>query len=214
MTLLKSLKQELKSKELPTLEEVDQALAEKYLDHFIQQAWHVLEPGTEYIPNWHIDAICEHVMALMYDEIDALLINIPPRHMKSLICSVFLPAWVWTWNPAFRFLNCSYAQSLSTRDSLKTRRLIQSNWYQARWGDKFTLTSDQNQKLRFENDKMGYRLATSVDGLGTGEGGDLTTVDDPINMQEALSAVILSKVIDWWTGTMQTRANDPKRQRR
>jgi predicted phage terminase large subunit-like protein len=74
----------------------------------------------------------------------------------------------------------------------------------------FTLTTDQNTKTRFENDKTGYRIATSVGGLGTGEGGDVIVVDDPHNVEEALSDVQREAALIWWGETMSTRLNDPK----
>ena len=85
--------------------------------------------------------------------------------MKSISVSVALPAWTWTIQPEKRFLFASYAGSLSIRDSVKCRRLIDSQWYKTYFGDIYNLTTDQNQKQRFENDKTGQRIATSVDGL-------------------------------------------------
>ena len=82
-----------------------------------------------------------------------------PTH-NSITVAVMFPAYVWAFEPSLRWLYSSYAQSLSIRDSIKMRRLIESPWYQARWGDKYQLTSDQNQKIKFENDKTGYRMAT------------------------------------------------------
>lgn len=142
------------------------------LVEFIREGWHVLEPATPYIHGWHIDAIAEHLTAVTNGQIQELLINMPPRHAKSLIVSVFWPCWEWTQTPEKRFLFASYGQNLSTRDSRKCRMLIQSPWFQKNFGHIFKLTHDQNQKTRFDNDKSGSRIATSVGGLGTGEGGD------------------------------------------
>ncbi len=158
--------------ELPTLDDIDKELAQRSLSEYIRQAWHIVEPGNRYVPGWHIDAICEHLEAATRGEIRNLIINIPPRHMKSLITCVFWPTWLWTSRPETRWLFSSYGENLSIRDSIKCRRIIQSNWYQKNWGDTFQLTGDQNSKTRFENDKTGYRLATGVGGLGTGDGGD------------------------------------------
>ena len=130
--------------------------------------------------------------------------------MKSISVSVALPAWTWTLEPSKKFLFASYALSLSIRDSVKCRRLIESPWYKSYFGEMFELTSDQNQKQRFENDKTGIRLATSVDGALTGEGGDIILVDDPHNVREAESGTVREGVLDWWNQAMQTRLNDPK----
>lgn len=184
--------------------------AERSLGEFIKQAWQVLEPSTPYTPGWHLDAIVEHLEAVTAGQIRNLLINMPPRHMKSLAMSVFWPVWVWTSKPELRWLFSSYALSLSIRDSLKCRRLIESPWFQERWGRKFALTSDQNAKMRFENDRMGYRIATSVGGAATGEGGDVVGCDDPHNVQEQESDAIREAALIWWDETMSTRLNDQR----
>jgi hypothetical protein len=181
-------------------------MAESYLDDYIAQAWHILEPTTVFIPNWHIDAICDHLTNIF--EIRNLIINIPPGTMKSLTVSVFWPSWLWIREPSVRFLFSSYAQDLSLRDSVRCRRLIESMWYQERWGNRFRLVSDQNQKGRFENDKTGNRLATSVGGANTGERGDIIVVDDPNNVKEAESVAKRTDCNAWWDEVMSTRIND------
>ena len=180
------------------------------LKEFTKSSWQTIEPGRDFYDNWHIDAISEHLQAVVEGDIKRLIINIPPRHMKSISVAVALPAWTWTIQPEKRFLFASYASSLSVRDSVKCRRLISSQWYQNYFGDKFTLTGDQNQKQRFENDKTGMRIATSVDGALTGEGGDIIVIDDPHNVREAESSAVREGVLDWWDQAMQTRLNDPK----
>lgn len=180
------------------------------LHRFTKIAFPIVEPGTEYIDNWHIGAICEHLEAMLAGQIRNLLINIPPRHMKSLCSAVMLPAWMWITRPYYKFLCASYAAVLSTRDALKTRRLIQTKWYQDRWGDSFYLTGDQNAKTRYENNYGGYRISTSVDGTATGEGGDMILVDDPHNMREIHSDIKREGVLSWWDDVMSTRLNNPK----
>lgn len=158
---------------LPSLAEVQGERLSRSLVAYQREAWHVVEPHTAYIHNWHIDAITDHLEAVTRGEIRNLLINMPPRHEKSLNVSVFWPTWVWTSQAFVQWLYSSYVQALSTRDSVKCRRLIQSQWYQERWGHVFHMTGDQNVKTRYENDKNGYRIATSVGGVGTGDGADI-----------------------------------------
>jgi len=183
-------------------------LAQRSLSYFVKAAWPIVEPSTAFVSGWHIDAICEHLTAVTDGEIRNLIINIPPRHMKSILTSVMWPVWVWTTRPEKRWLFSSYAESLSIRDSLKCRRVIQSNWYQDQWSDVFQLTGDQNQKTRFDNDKTGFRLATSVGGATTGEGGDYLVCDDPIKALDAHSQAQRETVISWWDETMSTRLNN------
>lgn len=184
--------------------------SEKSLRRYIREAWHVVEPATEFVPGFHLDAIAEHLEAVTNGHIRNLLINVPPRHMKSLAVSVFWPTWEWIAHPERRWIYSAYALSLSIRDSLKCRRLIDSPWYQERWGDRYDLTADQNAKVRYDNNKTGYRIATSVDGLGTGEGGDRIVVDDPHSARDADSIAVRESTLTWWDETMSTRGNDPK----
>lgn len=193
-----------------SLQTIDRYYFKKNFSAFIKEFWPIVEPGSEYIHGWHIDAICDHLIACKNGEIKNLIINMPPRCMKSLIVSVFFPVWLWTFAPETRFIYASYAQSLSVRDSVKCRRLIESHLYQTLFGDIFKLTGDQNTKTRFENDKTGYRIATSVGGATTGEGGSYLISDDPQSAAEATSEAIVQSTLDWYDNVFSTRGNDPK----
>ena len=193
-----------------TLEKVQAERYRRSLREFTRAAWPTIEPGVEFKNNWHIDAISDHLQAVVDGDIKRLIINVPPRHMKSLSVAVVLPAFTWATQPSKKFLYASYASSLSIRDSTQCRRLIDSPWYQAHFGDKFHLTGDMNQKSRFENSENGIRLSTSVGGSLTGEGGDILVLDDVHNVVEADSAKVREGVLDWWDQAMQTRLNDPK----
>jgi predicted phage terminase large subunit-like protein len=180
------------------------------LYEFVKQSWHVVEPGIQFMESWHIEEICEHLEAVSAGEIHRLLINIPPRHSKSTIVSVMWPAWEWITDPAQKYLCASYSSTLSTRDNLKTRRLLQSSWYQERWGHMFKFTGDQNAKQRFENDKTGYRIATSVGGSVTGDGGSRLVCDDPHGAQAAQSEAMRESDLEWFDMVWSTRLNNPK----
>ncbi len=188
----------------------DVDLAEKTLHGFIRQAWHVVEPTTPFQDSWHIGAICEHLQAVSAGEIRNLIINIPPRCMKSLAVSVFWPCWWWTQEPSSRWLFASYAGKLSARDSVKCRDIICSPWYQERWGELYQLKDDQNVKTRFENTKTGLRLATSVGATATGEGGDVLVVDDCHSVDQSRSDSIRQGQVNWFDTTLSTRGNNPK----
>lgn len=157
---------------LDLLQAVPIELAERRLRHFVRQAWYIIEPFSVFKPNWHLDAIADHLEAVEAGQIRNLLVTMPPRMGKSLTISVFFPAWRWINRPGTRFLYASYSQDLATQHSVATRRVIESDWYQARWGDRFQLAGDANLKTRFENDQRGARFSTSVGGVVTGIGGD------------------------------------------
>lgn len=194
------------------LQAEDQYQCDQSLNYYINASWPTIEPGREFIPGWHVEAICAHLEAVVAGDIKRLLINIPPRHQKSISCAVALPTWAWgpANQPGLQFMFMSYARDLAMRDSVKCRRLMQSDWYKQRWGDRFQFTGDQNLKTRFDNTKNGYRISTSVDGQLTGEGGDILVVDDPHNVREAESALVRQGVLDWYDQALQTRLNDPK----
>ncbi len=180
--------------------------AETSLASFIKQAWPAMDP-SEYAHGWHIDAICEHLDAVLQAEIPHLLITMPPRHMKSLSVSVAFVAYTWARYPWLRFFHASYAAHLALDHSLKTRRLIQSPWYQIRWGDRFKLSHDKSGVIKFDNDKGGSRLSTSVTGIAAGMGGDIIVIDDPHNIDEGESEAERGHVLTWWDETMPSRLN-------
>src|SRR5689334_881529 len=108
--------------------EIGREFAIRKLREFVTQAWSIIEPATPFVPGWHIDAIVEHLEAVSRGYIRNLLINVPPRHAKSLLVRVFWPVWEWLRWPERRWLFSSYAATLSIRDSVKCRRLIESPW--------------------------------------------------------------------------------------
>lgn len=181
-------------------------------DHFrtyVEMAWPILEPATAFVGNWHIDCICDHLQAISEGTLRRVIFNVPPGSMKSLLVSVLWPTWHWIRLPADRFLTGSYTDVLSLRDALKSRRLMQSWWYQLHWGASFRMTGDQNAKSRYENDKTGYRIATHVGGA-TGERAKIRILDDPHNIEEAESDTIRESVIDWVRHTWSERESDAK----
>lgn len=191
---------------------------------FIREAWPVVEPATPFISGWHIDCISEHLEAQSAGELPRLIINIPPRTMKSLTTGVFWPAWEWLFAPHTRWLFASYAEKLAQRDSVKMRRLLRSGGgredgnlferigYQgvlSRVSDQpWDLSADQDAKTKYENTATGMRQATGVGGIATGEGGDRIVIDDPLNAKQARSEKEREAVNTWWDETMTTRFNN------
>jgi predicted phage terminase large subunit-like protein len=188
----------------------ERELCGRSLSEFVRAAWPVLEPGTEYLPNWHIDYICEHLEAVTRGEITRLLVNMPPRYMKSLTVSVFWPCWEWTGHPETRWMFASYSKDLSTKHSVDRRQVIQSGWYQDRWGQVVRLSDDANLKTEFMNDSRGVMLATSIGGTATGKGGDRVVVDDPHNPQQAESDVERKGAVTFFDRTLSNRLDNKR----
>ena len=194
---------------MPSQQKTDSERARRSFYEFVKQAWHVIEPKRRYIDGWHIAAICLHLQALFIGTIQRLIINVPPRHMKSLLVSVFFPAWVWIHRAEAGFMYTAYAQSLSKRDSVKCRRLMESRWYRERWGGRFKFASDQNEKMRYENNQGGVRFATSIEGNATGEGGDFLGIDDPHKIEDKDSPTAIEKANDWIRDVWGMRDDSP-----
>lgn len=178
-----------------------------YLEHV---TWPVVEPETPFVTGYHIDAMCEHLEAVTRRQIRNLLITVPPRHTKSITTSVAWPTWSWIDHSESRFLFSSFASDLSTEHAVLSRRVLDSDFYQSRWGDRFQLQTDQNVKTHYENTKRGYRISTSVGGTGTGRGGDFLVIDDPHNLKDIHSDPIRMAVLEWYRTVWSTRFNDPK----
>jgi predicted phage terminase large subunit-like protein len=198
---------------------VEKVACEKSLYTFVKHAWKYCDPSP-FVDGEAIYAICEHLEACVRGRIKRLIVNIPPRMGKSSVISVLFPAWVWaqppeTWSvvsgPGVAFLTASFAKQLSLRDNLKMRRVVQSEWYQSHWGDRFQIMGDQSAKGRFDTDQKGSRLATSVGAATTGEGGNIIIIDDANSASEAFSEAKITEVLDWYDNAVSTRLNNSKK---
>jgi predicted phage terminase large subunit-like protein len=176
---------------------------------FVRESWPILEPGRDFLNNWSVEAIIDHLSAVAYGDIKKLVINVPPGSMKSLLTCVMLPAWIWgEVNPGFRMIFSSYANALAVRDSTKCRRLIKNPWYQRRYGHVFQILRDEDTKSKYENNRTGFRQCTSPKALGTGIRADLIVTDDPIKATEAASEKKRQFAVDWWNTEMSNRGSD------
>jgi len=191
---------------------VDSELCRRDFLSFVREAWPVIEPGVQYQHNWHIELICDYLQQVFRGEITRLVINVPYRSMKSTLCSVMFPAWVWINDRSKQFLTGSHKEDLAVRDAVKTRRLIQSRWFQDRWGDEIVFTSDQNQKRRYEISGTGQRIIFGMSGGISGEGGDIMIIDDPHDAKKAMySEAERLGALDTFDNSLSTRLNDPKK---
>jgi predicted phage terminase large subunit-like protein len=175
--------------------------------NFVRYFWDVLEPQTEFVEGEALDAICQHLEAVTFGDINRLLINVPPGFMKSLLTDVFWPAWEWgpMEMPHLRYVAFSYAAGLTERDNGKFRDLITSHKYQELWGDKFK--TRKIGEVKITNDKTGSKLATSVGGIGTGERGDRIILDDPHNVKEGESEAVRGETVRWFRESLSNRLN-------
>lgn len=197
----------------------------KKLAGFARAAWHQVEPPVTLVDgkpqrskpkwSWHLDAICEHLIAVSAGEIQNLLINVPPGCTKTQLTGVYWPSWEWTERPETSFAFTTYAQDLSDRTAKRQRDLIKSDWYQDRWGDVCSISHESTQQVRlFENTRRGHRLSTSVGGAVTGFHASIIVGDDLNKARDARGkAIVDPKAIEsageYWFQDITTRGNDP-----
>ena len=195
---------------VPTALEVEAEQLRRSFRRFVEGAWDQIEPSTPFVDGYHLDVAIDVLEAVSRGELTRVILNLPPRHAKSSLASVLWLPWLWITRPELRWIVGSYSQDFASRDSARTRRIIESPWYQERFGDRYQLAKDQNTKLRFENDRTGMRLASSIGGRATGEGADIIVLDDPHKGTDAYSAAAREAVTSWFRGTIATRLNDQK----
>lgn len=188
---------------------IEKELYKRSLKDYTVAMWPHIEPGREFADNWHIDCIADHLQACRDKEIRRLLINIPFRCMKSILVSIGYPTWIWCNEPGHQFFYVSHAERLALRDAMKSRRVIQTNWYQERWGDKVQFAVDQNNKHKYETREGGYRVSFGFLSNYTGEGADTIVVDDPHDRDQAFSVAERTRALDQFDQKLMTRLNDP-----
>lgn len=179
------------------------------LAEFVSEEWKTIEPATPLIENWHLGFIGEHLEAVTSGQIRKLLVNMPPRYLKSILVTVMWPCWEWSQFPHLRYLFASYDAGLSTDHSLKRRTIIEGDSYQEKWGDWVKLAKDQNQKTVYQNTAMGVMQSTSFGGGATGKGGDRLVLDDLLNPKRAESEKERKSTIAFYDNTLRSRLNDP-----
>jgi hypothetical protein len=181
---------------------------ESFVD-YLHLAWSIIEPDTPYLHNWHIDAMAEYLVGCTTGQITRLVINIPPRYMKSITTSIMWPTWVWgpLERPGSRWLFASYSQRAVTDNSLKRRAILESPWYREHWGHLVHFRRDQNEKRQYQNLRRGEMFSSGMSGT-LGKGGDFIIIDDPHDTAQARSRAEREAQIRFFDTTLSTRLND------
>jgi predicted phage terminase large subunit-like protein len=177
---------------------------------FVDYVFGLLRPGTQFKPNWHIDAMAHKVSQVASGEVKRLIITVPPRNLKSIIASVALPAWYLGHNPSERVVAVSYSAELAKTHSNDFRRVVTDPVYQAVF-PKMILSRETDSEIH--TTQRGRRYATSIGGTLTGRGGNLFIIDDPLKPSDAISEVSRQRVIEWFGSTLSTRADDKQNAR-
>lgn len=175
------------------------------LPAFISRTFAYLDPQTPFAPNWHIDLLADRLTALADGRIRRLIINVPPRSLKSICASVAFPAWVLGRDPSKRIICASYGQDLADKLARDTHGLMLSDWYYDAFPTR--LTANRSPVADFETTMRGGRMATSVGGVLTGRGGDIMIIDDPVKPDEAMSESQRDAANSWFDNTLYSRLN-------
>ena len=172
---------------------------------FLHRAFLELKPGARFEPNWHLEVLAAKLEEVRLGTCKRLIINLPPRHLKSHVASIAFSAWLLGHDPARQILAISYAQELSDKLARDCRALITSPFYQSLFATR--LSAERNAVSEFETTEGGYRLSTSVGGVVTGRGADVIIIDDPMKADDALSDARRQTVNDWYDNTLRSRLN-------
>src|SRR5437899_3297493 len=174
-----------------------------------RKPFQVLHPNRKLVWSPHYDLLCEYLQLVKQRKLLRLVINCPPRLLKSTLVTISFPVWTWITEPGHGFLTASYSLDLSIEHSIARRTLLQSTWFQRLWGDRVQLAGDRNQVGQFMNDRRGAMISTSVGASALGRGGDTLIVDDPVNADQALSDAERTTANNWIDNTLRSRLNDP-----
>jgi predicted phage terminase large subunit-like protein len=184
------------------------ALLRTDLSFFVRKCFQTILPGTQYLPNWHIDAVVHELMRVQSGEVSRLIINQPPRSLKSICVSVAYPAWILGKDPSRRIIVASYSNDFAAELHRQFRAVIDSAWYRALFP---AMRPAKDTGSELVTTLGGSRYATSVGGTLTGRGADLIIVDDPLKAEEAMSEPARRRAIDWYGGTLVSRLNDKEK---
>ncbi len=180
------------------------------LKSFIIKTFQTINPNDKFVDNWHLDLIISYLNDISEGKVTRLIINIPPRSLKSTIISVAWPAWLLGLNPSKRVIAASYSQQLSLKHSKECRLIMKSDWYKEQFPST-RIRKGSDEQTKFITTKNGFRFATSIDGVITGEGADILIVDDPHTPLQANSNLEREHALEWFDQTFSTRLNDKKK---
>ncbi len=178
---------------------------------FLVRCFTELHSGRIFSPAWHAEVLAAKLQGVGEGSVKRLVVNVPPRHLKSLAASVALPAWLLGHDPALAIVNVTYAQDLSDKFARDCRAIMTSDWYQSLFATR--LASSREPLAELTTSRGGFRLATSVGGVMTGRGADVILIDDPLKPTDAMSQSRRAAANDWFDSTLYSRLNDKQKAR-
>ena len=188
-------------------EELLLAVCRNNLSAFIQKAVDIVSPGCEYQHNWHIDAMAYQLEEVKRGKNTRLVINLPPRYLKSTAVSVALPAFLLGHDPTKQVIVLSYGKELAVELTNQTRLLMQSEFYLKLFPGT-RLSDKKNTEQMFKTTENGFRFGTSMGGPLLGLGADVIVIDDPVKPEDMYSDSTMQKANAFLSTTLPSRLND------
>lgn len=190
---------------------IERALGTARRQHFplfLMKVFETLHPGEPPLGlSWYIEAMCHALTQVQQGHRTRLLINVPPRHLKSVTAAVAFPAWLLAHAPAMKIMVASYSQDLAREHANLTRTVMERAWY--RQDFPHTRISERgNRALELQTTQGGVRKAVSVDGSVTGFGADIIIVDDCMKADDVRSPERRARLRGWLDNTLLSRLND------
>jgi predicted phage terminase large subunit-like protein len=187
---------------------VFRALLRRDCSAFVRKVFATLESGQAFVPNWHLEAIAYQLERVRRGEIKRLIINLPPRSLKSVTASIAFPAFVLGHDPSRRIVCISYSGDLAKKHANDFRAVLEAPWYRELFPG--TRIGQKDSETEIELTARGSRLATSVGGTLTGRGGDLIIIDDPLKPDDAYSEAKRNAANEWFKSTLLSRLDDKR----
>jgi predicted phage terminase large subunit-like protein len=174
-------------------------------ESFLQMCFLHLNPGASYLPNWHIKAIAYQLDRIRRGEITRLIINMPPRYLKSLTVTVAFTAFLLANEPWRKIFAISYGDDLAAKHSSDFRSLMHAPWFKRAFRKLQIWRSVDGELITTQR---GFRKSTSVSGPLTGLGGDIFIIDDPQKPVDAQSESRRNSLNQWISNTLMSRLDN------
>src|SRR6202163_725033 len=172
---------------------------------FIERSFCELNPQTPFFTAPYIELIASKLEAVRRGKVKRLIINLPPRQLKSHSASIAFVAWLLGHDTTKHVICASYGQDLADKLARDCRNIMNAAWYRELFP---TRLSERKAVNDFTTTAQGTRMATSVGGVLTGRGADIIIIDDPLKPDEALSETKRRAVNEWYDNTLLSRLND------
>ncbi|WP_421882730.1 phage terminase large subunit [Methylibium sp.] len=175
---------------------------------FVHRAFIELNPGSPLLHAPYIDLIVDRLEQCRHGKIRRLIINLPPRNLKSHCASISFVAWLLGHQPSAQVICASYGQDLADKLALDCRKVMTAPWYQELFDTR--LSQERRKTDDFMTTQAGSRMSTSVGGVLTGRGADFIIIDDPLKPDDGLSESQRTAVNNWYDSTLLSRLNNKK----